>query len=147
VLAGDCGRTTGKPEVIPADPIRLITSGWTTRDLSGSSILFKLLLRICALQHRHSADDVPILPVSEQGMRDAEGMRRAIAILVKPFLRDPVTRHRHVPIHLNRSRFKFNTLERQVLTGLRGNPVCYVVFVNRCSIDRGPAKEIFVPKT
>ena len=80
-------------------------------------------------------------------MRDAEGVHRPIAILVRPFVRDPVTRHRHVAIHLNRSRFKFNALERQALTGLRGNPVCYVVFVNRCSIDRGPAKEIFVPKT
>ena len=37
----------------------------------GSSILFKLLLRIRALRHRHSADDVPILSLPEQGMRDA----------------------------------------------------------------------------
>ena len=90
---------------------------------------------------------MPILPVPEQGMRDAEGMRCAIAILVQTFVRDPVTRHRHVIIHLNRSRLKFNNLERQAPTGLRGNPICYVVFVNRCGIDRRPAREISVPKT
>ena len=80
-------------------------------------------------------------------MRDAEGARCAIAILVQPLVCDPITRHRHVPIHLNRSGFEFNTLERQTLTCLRGNPVCYVVLVNWCSTDRGPAKEIFVPKS
>ena len=26
-LATDCGRVTGKPEVIPEDPVRAITSG------------------------------------------------------------------------------------------------------------------------
>jgi len=36
-------------------------------------------------------------------MRDAKGMRRAIAILVQPFKGDPVTRHRQIPVHLNRS--------------------------------------------
>jgi hypothetical protein len=29
-------RTAGKPEVIPADPIRAITSRWATRELIGS---------------------------------------------------------------------------------------------------------------
>jgi hypothetical protein len=37
-IAADCGRMSAKPEVIPADPIRAITSGWPTthRELTWS---------------------------------------------------------------------------------------------------------------
>ena len=80
-------------------------------------------------------------------MRDSGGMRCAIALLVQPFVRDPVTRHRDVASHLNRSRLEFNNFERQARAGLGGNPICYVVFANRRCTNRRPAKEIFVPKT
>jgi hypothetical protein len=39
----DCARVTGKPEVIPAEPIRAITSGWPT-NRPKSLVLFWLPL-------------------------------------------------------------------------------------------------------
>jgi len=68
-------------------------------------------------------------------MRDTDGIRRSVAILVQPLKRYPVTRDRDVLSNLNRSGFEFTGLERQPLTGLRGNPVCNVVFVNGRGTD------------
>ena len=46
-------------------------------------------------------------------MRDTDGIRRSVAILVQPLKRYPVTRDRDVLSNLNRSGFEFTGLERQ----------------------------------
>ena len=78
-------------------------------------------------------------------MRDTHGIRRSIVILVQPLKRYPVTRDRDVLSNLNRGGFEFTGLERQSLTGLRGNPVCKVVFVKGCGTDRRPAQKSLMP--
>jgi len=66
-LAADCGRITGKPEVIPEDPIRAITSGWpTTRQLADSGIvsamaIFRQLCVASSMKPKTKSLDCPLL--------------------------------------------------------------------------------------
>ena len=64
----------------------------------------------------------------------------------RELIRDPITRHPDFPGHLNRSWLKFDELERETLTGSRGNPIRDVVFLNGCGTDRWPAQEILMPQ-
>jgi len=86
-------------------------------------------------RHGHSTYNAPIVSGPAPRVRDTDGIRRSIAILVQPLKRYPVTCDRDVLSNLNRGGFEFTGLERQSLTGLRGNPVCNVVFVNGRGTD------------
>jgi hypothetical protein len=64
-------------------------------------------------------------------MCDTQSMRHSSLILVHPTECYPITGESHVPSDLNRSRRKFNGLEPQAPTCVRGNPIGDVIFTDR----------------
>ena len=89
---------------------------------------------------------MPILTGAEPGVRDTNGMRGSLAILVLPSERYPVARRGDIACHLDCRRLELFDLERQRLAGFRSDPVGDVVFMDGFGADGRPTQEILVPE-